>query len=238
MVTEYGFCPTIERELYVKKVGIRMKFYESNDMVKVGCHDCEGCSVCCRGMGDTILLDPLDVFYLTEGLQRNVQELLSDCVALHVEEGLILPHLKMTGAQEQCTFLNEKGRCSIHAFRPGLCRTFPLGRNFSDGKMNYFLVEGECPMKNRTKMKVEKWIGTPDFQKNKEFLTEWHYLVKALKTQIRTITEQRPESEKDELVQKLNMQFLQCFYLKPYEKEVDFYSQFETRKRIFEMQEK
>ena len=34
------------------------RLYSSGDMVKVDCHDCEGCSACCQGMGNSIILDP------------------------------------------------------------------------------------------------------------------------------------------------------------------------------------
>ena len=35
------------------------KLYTANDMVRADCHDCEGCSACCKGMGNSIILDPL-----------------------------------------------------------------------------------------------------------------------------------------------------------------------------------
>ena len=34
------------------------KLYTANDLVKAGCNDCAGCSACCRGMGNSIVLDP------------------------------------------------------------------------------------------------------------------------------------------------------------------------------------
>lgn len=34
------------------------KRYTGNDLVRADCHDCEGCSACCRGMGNTIQLIP------------------------------------------------------------------------------------------------------------------------------------------------------------------------------------
>ena len=40
------------------------KLYTSNDMVKADCYDCQGCSACCRGMGKSIILDPIDLFHL------------------------------------------------------------------------------------------------------------------------------------------------------------------------------
>lgn len=196
-----------------------MRTYELNDMVKADCRDCAGCSSCCQGMGESIVLDPCDVYRLTEHLGKNFEELLAECVELHVEEGIILPNLRMQQA-DRCPFLNEAGRCEIHAYRPGLCRTFPLGRNYEDGKLTYFLLEGACPKENKTKVKVSKWIDTPDLRKNQKFLTEWHYLLKDL----------RAMTAQDEQLQKqVNMQMLNMFYIKPYEMEVDFYSQFDGR---------
>ena len=34
------------------------KLYSRDDMVKAGCDDCRGCSACCHGMGNSIVLDP------------------------------------------------------------------------------------------------------------------------------------------------------------------------------------
>ena len=48
------------------------KLYDSNDMVKADCHDCEGCCDCCQGMGDSVLLDPYDVYRLRQDY-RNQQ---------------------------------------------------------------------------------------------------------------------------------------------------------------------
>ena len=41
------------------------KLYSRDDMVRAGCDDCRGCSACCRGMGNSIVLDPYDVYRLT-----------------------------------------------------------------------------------------------------------------------------------------------------------------------------
>lgn len=198
-----------------------MRLYGSGEMVRAGCHDCRGCSACCRGMGDTIVLDPLDIYRLTGCLNEGFEGLLASCVGLHVEDGLLLPHLRMREETESCFFLNEEGRCAIHAFRPGLCRTFPLGRNYDNGELTYFVVEGECPQKNRSKVKVEKWIDTPDFEKNQAFLIRWHYFVKELRWRAAQMGEEERKSE--------NLRYLQLFYLMPYDRERDFYSQFEER---------
>lgn len=199
------------------------KLYGLNDMVKVGCHDCAGCSLCCRDMGESILLDPYDVFRLTKNLNRTFEQLLAGPVELHVEDGLILPNLKMQGDTDPaCSFLNEQGRCSIHAFRPGLCRLFPLGRNYEENKLNYFLLVHECPAKNKSKMKVSKWLDTERIKEYQDFLVIWHDLTKGLRLQVGEHTSD------DTYTKQLNMAFLQIFYMKPYESE-DFYTEFRIR---------
>ena len=90
------------------------KLYTAGDLAKVGCQDCEGCCDCCCQMGDTIILDPLDVWQLMQGRGKSFEQLLDESVDLHVQDGVILPNLKMAGEKEQCVYLNEKGRCSIH----------------------------------------------------------------------------------------------------------------------------
>ena len=72
------------------------KLYGVNDMAKVGCDDCKGCFSCCQGMGNSIVLDPYDVYRLTTGLDCKFEELLVDKIDLQVVDGQILPNLKMT----------------------------------------------------------------------------------------------------------------------------------------------
>ena len=41
--------------------------YTSNDLVRADCGGCRGCSDCCQGMGDSIILDPYDMDQLYRG---------------------------------------------------------------------------------------------------------------------------------------------------------------------------
>ena len=201
------------------------RLYGLNDMVKADCHGCEGCSQCCRGMGNSIILDPLDVYHLTKGLGKEFQELIGTAIELNVVDGVILPNLRMTGAEEACLFLNEEGRCSIHAFRPGICRLFPLGRYYENGSFQYFLQTGECA-RPHTKIKVSKWIDTPDLPKNQAFLNTWHYLLNQAEELVNG-------SEEDEFRKNLNLFLLNTFYVTAYDTESDFYGQFEERMARF-----
>ena len=125
----------MEREVLMEDL---KKLYSSSDMVKADCGGCKGCHDCCCGMGDSIVLDPYDIYQMNKHLGVKFEELLNHKISLHAEEGLILPNLKMQGKEDGCAFLNEKGRCTIHAFRPGFCRLFPLGRIYEDG--SFFLL--------------------------------------------------------------------------------------------------
>ena len=194
------------------------RLYGSNDLVRADCGDCRGCFACCCGMGNSIILDPLDVHRLTTGLNQSFEALLASYLELNVVDGIILPNLKMQGSRECCAFLNEAGRCTIHAIRPGICRLFPLGRYYENGSFRYFLQTHECKKANRTKVKVKKWIDTPELGKYETFVNRWHYYLKDMGTLI----EKQPEKAKE-----IDLQILQRFYLTPYRD--DFYTEFEQR---------
>lgn len=198
------------------------KLYGTGDMVKVGCHDCKGCSSCCQGMGDSIWLDPYDIFQLTRKLNKTFQELLEKELEFHVEDGLVLPNIRMQGERSSCSFLDKDGRCSIHEFRPGLCRLFPLGRNYEEDQLSYFLLVHECPAQNKTKMKVNKWLGVPRMKDYENFLVAWHNITKNLRSFL-------TENPQDESVTKtVNLKFLEIFYMTPFQGE-DFYLEFKER---------
>lgn len=196
------------------------KFYTANDLVKADTGNCEGCSACCKGMGNSIVLDPLDVQRLTNHLGKNMEELLAKYLDLNVVDGIILPNLKMSGREDACSFLNQEGRCSVHSARPGICRLFPLGRFYENNTFQYFLQVHEC-QKNRTKVKVKKWLDTNNLKEYEAYIKKWHYFQKDLQNML--------ESQNDEMRKKVSMYILQEFYLKPYNREAGFYEQWEER---------
>lgn len=201
------------------------KLYTSSDLAKLGCSDCSGCSDCCQGMGESIILDPYDVYQMTKGLDCTFQELLQGRVELNIVDGVILPNLALTGKNESCTFLNEEGRCSIHPIRPGFCRLFPLGRIYEDGSFHYFLQIHECKKENRTKMKISKWLGIPKLKQYEEFVTDWHYF-------LNDVTENLKEMKDEEMIKNAAMGLVRLFYLLPYDPQRDFYEQYYERKKM------
>ncbi len=195
------------------------RFYSSNDMAKLGCIGCAGC---CRGMGNTVILDPADVCRLTENLGKTFDEMLSDMVELQVADGVILPNLRMTEPEESCYFLSQENRCRIHSFRPGVCRLFPLGRYYQGDSFQYFVQKGECHHPARTKVKIHRWLEIPNLKKYEEFVRQWHRFLKKAQEIV-------SDTEDQEMVKNLNLYVLNRFYRTPYDPKRDFYEQFEER---------
>lgn len=92
------------------------KLYSSSDMVRADSLGCDGCHECCCHMGNSILLDPFDVYQMSQGLHVPAAALFNGQLQLTPVDGIVLPAIAMTSDKDQCSFLNEAGRCSIHMF--------------------------------------------------------------------------------------------------------------------------
>ena len=200
------------------------KLYTSNDMVKADCYDCLGFSACCRGMGKSIILDPIDLFHLKQATGKDFAGLLNQEIELNVVDGMILPNLKMDPKTDACPFLDENERCGIHAFRSGICRLFPLGRLYEEEGFRYFLLTKECRKENRGKVKVKKWLGITNLKAYEQYISDWHQF-------LLTCEESIGELEKEN-IQILTTYILRLFYQTPYEAEDDesFYQEFYERR--------
>ena len=197
------------------------KLYGLSDMVKADCGGCEGCSACCTNMGQSILLDPLDIYHLTTNLNVTFEELLGTSVELNMFDGVILPNIRMSGDSKACAFLSEEGRCMVHPFRPGICRLFPLGRYYEAGGFRYFLQIHECRKENRSKVKVRKWIDIPDIRENEKYIMAWHDFVKEVQEKL--------IGKEEAVIKKTDLFILQHFFLEKYSHDEPFYTQFYAR---------
>ncbi|WP_097015551.1 YkgJ family cysteine cluster protein [Anaerocolumna aminovalerica] len=198
------------------------RLYDLNDLVEASCNSCKGAAVCCHGMGNSIILDPYDIYRLTTNLNLTFEELLIDKIELNVVDGVILPNLKMAGLREGCSFLGQEGKCSIHPYRPGICRIFPLGRVYDNHDFKYFLQTNECENLSKTQIRVCKWIDTPEPERNKQFLIDWHYLLNDVENIIKN-------TQDENLIRNMNMYILNSFYVKKYTTDMEFYIQFSQR---------
>ena len=200
------------------------RLYSSGDMVKADCHDCEGCSECCQGMGSSIILDPMDIWRIQKGIGKGFQALLEEGkIELNMADGMILPDLKMDTEREACPFLDSRGRCSIHASRPGLCRLFPLGRYYEENGFKYFIQIHECRKQDRGKIKIKKWLGIPNLKAYENYIMEWHAFLNQCENALETLSEEN--------VRILEMYVLRRFYETAYmaADENGFYEEFSSR---------
>ena len=203
------------------------KLYTKNDLIKLGCDGCSGNSSCCRFAEDTITLDPYDIYQLSAGEGLSFELLYSrELIALAPVQGLLLPHLNFSKETDSCPFLEPDGLCRIHGNRPGLCRLFPLARYFEEDKLYYILQIHECPNPVTPKVKVKNWLGIPNLEQYETFLCSWHELVIGIQKKIAAATD-------NQTINTVTTVFLKLFYLTPYGKDEDFYSQFNQRKEAF-----
>lgn len=202
------------------------RLYTSNDMVRAGCGDCGGCSSCCRTVGNTIILDPYDIYNLTINLKASFMELLGDKIELNIADGVILPNILMKDITGGCSFLDKNGRCSIHGFRPGFCRLYPLGRYYEDGGFKYILLKDECKKNNRTKVKIKSFLGIENLRAYEEYVCDWHYYLKETEQKIADSMAKGNDNE----AKAVSMNILQKFFTEPYV-EGDFYEQYYKRRK-------
>ena len=209
--------------------GTRRRLYGAQDMVRISSSSCAGCGACCRGMSDTIVPDPYDVWQMGLITGKTFEELMGAGIDLHVEEGVILPHLMMKKDTGGCYFLGEDGRCTIHAYRPGICRLFPLGRQYDEEKTSYFIVPEGCVKGGLSKVRIDKWLGIPDLPAYESFKAQWHSLVRLLKARIAA-------EPSEEVRRNVNLYFVRVFFMAPYEDVSSagaFYREAEDRSQKF-----
>ena len=75
-------------------------------------------------------------------------------------------------------------------------------------------------MPNKTKVKVGKWVDTPQLGQYEAYIRKWHSFLETVEKML----PQMPEEQ----VKNVNLFVLKLFFLKPYEAG-DFYSQFQER---------
>ena len=185
------------------------RLYGLNDMVKADTGMCRNCNKCCTNAGNTIVLDPLDMWRLKRKTGKGVQELINDKrIELNVVDGLILPNIAMN-REDKCSFLDSDGRCGIHSERPGICRLFPLGRIYGEDDYSYFLQTNECTKTDRTKIKVKKWLDERNIALNQIFIKDWHFFIKDIGS---TLTRLKIKGREED-VNEITMFILNTFFL-------------------------
>ena len=100
-----------------------------NEKVPFHCRLCGGC---CRYVADSIMLEPMDAYYLARYLREQGEpEMGPDTVlaqyahAEWLDDHLPIFLLNTVGTMGVCVFL-KAGRCSVYEARPHVCRMYPF----------------------------------------------------------------------------------------------------------------
>jgi len=177
--------------------------YDVNSMVKAESDGCKNCSHCCYHIEGLVELNPYDLYELSKATGKDYKELLNDKIEVIPQAKLGLFYLKMDNDTKGCSFLDSQGRCSIHPYRPGICRLFPLGRVYSQDDFKYYMQVGACIKPSLRKVKVKNWINIESYKDNKDFILTWRQLLKALSFKLRFLSQEESEKLNDYLHEQL-----------------------------------
>lgn len=192
--------------------------YDIEDIVNADARGCEGCSLCCYHVGELVELSPYDVFQLKKATHLSFEDLLLDKIQLITNNKISIPYLKMK-EDNGCSFLDAENRCSIHQYRPNICRLFPLGRVYLKDEFKYFLQVNACTKPVLYPIKIEHWLGIKQYEHNKAFIMLWYHLLKALSFRMKFIYD-------EEELKQMNEYLINVFYRVDHEEDHEFYIQF------------
>ena len=96
---------------------------------------CDQCGKCCRNRSD-IILNPLDIFHLKLATGKTCKEVVDKYGECYLGPSSHLPLVRLRYREEldgqtTCYFLGRRdGKffCRVHEHKPGVCRTYPLGK--------------------------------------------------------------------------------------------------------------
>jgi len=168
----------------------------ADDHADIECSDCIGCeNSCCRELSASITLDSYDMALLKKGLTKSFDEFLAEnLVELRLINGAVVPILGNKPDKSECVFLREGGRCSIHPYRAGICRMYPLARLWQgNGNFAYYLQPGECTHRATKSTKVADWLGYEDTEAYEKEVKAYHARLKEYRMQY--ISARTPEEK-------------------------------------------
>lgn len=108
---------------------------------------CQMCGGCCRYLKDSVMLEPMDAYYLARYLRKQGEpvEGAEDVLAQYAHPAWLTDNfpvflLNTVGTMDICVFLKD-GRCSVYDVRPRVCRLYPfsVGPGSRGRDFQYFL---------------------------------------------------------------------------------------------------
>jgi len=174
---------------------------------------CIHCGKCCTDLNTLVNTTYIDVLRIKNGLNLTIDEVIEilgfyifDQAPSEKEiDRMVVPPIQtergmaFTGLKKRpngyCFFYDEiKERCSIYAFRPGFCRTFPFtftiqkGKDKKTSEINIFYTDKGIQYcrgisEDYPNINLEQWIKLGretigDLSKNNQLIKKWNSSVK------------------------------------------------------------
>lgn len=101
--------------------------------------DCRKCGTCCLGEGG-IVLGPKDLARLAAHFSMDPKRFLAEYATLHNGK-----HKIRTGPDGSCLFFQAGKGCSVHEFKPDVCRAWPFFRGNMVDAASLEMAKEFCP---------------------------------------------------------------------------------------------
>ena len=159
---------------------------------------CECCGRCCRNLENALMIDPMDIFNLSQYLRKQGSEMIGpeEMLARYAHPALLdgcypIFQLNTEGGDHACVFLKD-GRCSVYEARPQVCRMYPFGAEPGErGRdFNYYLCTEQPHHFTDRSVKVKDWLGANFSKASREFLKAHYQALPVLGKAIRSLGEQ------------------------------------------------
>lgn len=184
---------------------------------------CNKCGKCCYDHTG-IILTPYDLFHMAVKLNTSMEEVVAKYCYRYIGDQSKLPIVSIKAGS--CPFHTPTG-CMLGEMRPAICKMYPLGRGYGEGKFIYFSQPVMCGCKNPTQT-VDEWlIHNGVTEDNERFTKAWYELITEVTQFIhnRKFAPREFEAFQTTLIPILYM----CYDTKAY-----FWSQFLDRKECIE----
>lgn len=144
------------------------------------CFRCTGCGECCRQVKESVALEPLDVFRITQYLRerdpsiRCIEDVLDRYMVpiILTDTGYMMYAMATEGEDHHCVFLRNS-RCMIHEAKPRACRVYPLVAGPAEhGGLEYMISTEKAHHFAGPKIRVKAWMKKYLSEEDRVFIEE------------------------------------------------------------------
>lgn len=135
---------------------------------------CLRCGDCCRGVSDSIMLEPMDIYRLGRHLRAKGKPIegTEDVLCLYAHPALLdhgFPVFLLNTDADACVFLRD-GKCTVYEARPRVCRLYPIAVAPGTKDFRYFLCTERTHHFSGGTISVNDWLNANFAGEDRSFL--------------------------------------------------------------------